>query len=219
MLYGVIYVTWFDYIGTWYSPLYVILMYSKIHNSKTRFAPVKYLKSAVPMGEESNFRIRQPRFQCQLYHWLAESLGYLRPLNPGFCPVKNWWSVGLVQECYFLSVWRTGFRHSLRVVPVVTNPFSVPSSENYCSFSRKLLYLSFIPEIVWPHLLSTEKMWLHTRLTFMFQKRNQCCSNWYFPVCNVSFSLAAFNMLSLSSVFRMVIRMCTGIGLFGHILF
>lgn len=68
MLYGVIYVTWFDYIGTWYSPLYVILMYSKIHNSKTRFAPVKYLKSAVPMGEESNFRIRQPRFQCQLYH-------------------------------------------------------------------------------------------------------------------------------------------------------
>lgn len=61
--------------GTAYYMLFLCVF--KNTYSKTRFAPVKYLKVAMPMGEESNFRIRQPGFECQLYHCLAESPGYL----------------------------------------------------------------------------------------------------------------------------------------------
>lgn len=51
----------------------------------------------------------------------------------------------------------------------------------------------------------------------MFQKRNHCDSNCFFPLCNVSFCLDAFKILSL--VFRIIIIICIAIDPFRHILF
>lgn len=42
--------------------------FKKIKISKVRFAHMKYVKLAMQMGEESNFRTRSPGFESQLYH-------------------------------------------------------------------------------------------------------------------------------------------------------
>lgn len=93
---------------------------------------------------------------------------------------------GCFKEYLFFSVWRTGFRQSLRVVLVVTNPFGFPSSENsiicphsWNSFATPFEHLKNIVTLPSDLPVSEEKS-----LSFKF----------LFPICicNASFLSGCF---------------------------